>query len=564
VSEKDDSDAPATVRAGPGLLDSDVARLRDSVKPDPGEESFGGQFSLLGEAGSGGMGLVYEAIARDSGRRVAIKVITGLPSPNDRARFTAEAEVLERLDHPAIVDYVSHGVTKRGEPYLAMEWLVGESLTTRLARGAVSIADAVILGERVADALDHAHRAGVVHRDLKPSNIFLVDGKCEQAHLIDFGVAKVFDRDLTQTGQMIGTPGYMAPEQVRGEKTVDHRADLFSLGCVLYKALTGRAAFDGAEVMEVLARLLLEQPQPIEDLVIDTPPRLAHLVGSLLVKDPAKRLGDAAIACRELRAIREAIHAKDTTSLELKPREVPTPSLSTADTIGDTPRTRQRRRLWPLVAGGLVVVAAAIVVVFARGSSSSPRCDDTARSGCSALCKAGDADACFQLARTLHGNDLGIPIDHEAARVADTRACSLGNDAGCEASAVSLMGIIEKDTRDNPARKQERLAEIERLLSGACDRNFYPACRRLGKELSLGFGHGMTADPPRAFALVEKACDANEVAACRALRDMITDPNNGATPPLREQAKRVVAAACARQSDNDDVCGPPPTPVPPR
>src|SRR5262249_52263618 len=147
------SNAP-TLRAGRGgLADADVDRLRATIRAQPAEDTFDGRFEIVAEAGSGGMGRVYEAVDRDTGHRVAIKVVSGLPNPAHRARFAAEAEALERLDPPAIVDYVSHGVTTRGEPYLAMEWLVGESLAKRLTRGPLSVTETATLGARIADAL---------------------------------------------------------------------------------------------------------------------------------------------------------------------------------------------------------------------------------------------------------------------------------------------------------------------------------------------------------------------------------------------------------------------------
>ncbi|HEU0033475.1 MAG TPA: protein kinase [Kofleriaceae bacterium] len=537
-----------------GLGDSDVARLRSSIQAVPDEATFGGRFDLQGQAGSGGMGLVYEAIDRDSGRRVAIKVITGLPSPDDHARFASEAEALERLDHPAIVDYVTHGETSRGEPYIAMEWLVGESLQMRLAHGALPVAEAVVMAERIADALAHAHAHGIVHRDLKPSNIFLVDGKPEQAHLIDFGVAKLADRDLTNTGQMIGTPGYMAPEQVRGEKTVDRRADLFALGCVLYRALAGRAPFEGAEVMEVLARLLLEHPPAITELVPDVPPRLAHLIGSLLAKDPASRLGDAAIARDELVAIGEALVARDARALGHLPSEVPTPPPHDLDTFVATPRGRsayQRTRTAitiAAIAGVLALVAVLVTVIsMLRREPADDACTDAVRAGCRAACDRDDADACLRLAETLHDNNLGIPIDHEAARAADTKACRLGKAAGCRNAAISHFATTKKlDLPAGDPRRIARLREAERLMQQACDRDDFDACRRLGKEYSQGYGQ-LVPDPAKAFALVEKACRGKNAAACNALFDMVNDPNNGATPELREGARRVRDEACAQK-----------------
>jgi serine/threonine protein kinase len=540
----EDDEAPPTVRAG--LKNSDVERLRASFPPEAG--TFGEGFEILGEAGAGGMGYVYEAIDRDSGGRVALKVIAKLPSPSDRARFNAEAEVLERLAHPAIVNYVRHGVTARGEPYLAMEWLVGESLSVRLQRGPLSLAETVMLGERIADALAHAHAAGIVHRDLKPSNIFLVDGKVEQAHLIDFGVAKVANQDLTQTGQMVGTPGYMAPEQVRGEKTVDRRADLFALGCVLYRALTGRAPFEGVEIMEILARLLLEQPPALEELVPDVPPRLVHLLGSMMAKDPARRLGDAKLASSELRAIREAIIGADASALELRPEMIPAPSLATLvePTISASPRVRariRRRTLALIIALGIAAIASTAAIVMLLREPSWPACSLTTPLTCVDRCNAGDADACYIHARTLHKNDLGIRIDHEAARVADKRACSLGNDKGCYEAAASLLRLA-KNAPPEDAVAPVRRGEAAKLLALACDRNYHDACRELGKQYSVCCGQ-LEPDPVKAFALVEKSCRNDLISGCNALHDMIK--NKAGTPELRAHALEVYRAACARK-----------------
>jgi TPR repeat protein len=535
-----DEDGPTVPE--PALANRDVQRLRDSVKKLAGDDTFGGRFTLIGEAGSGGMGVVYEAKDRDSGRRVAIKIITGLAGPNERARFAAEAEVLERLDHPAIVDYVDHGLTADGEPYIAMEWLVGESLATRLERGRLSVAETAILGARIADALVHAHANGVVHRDLKPSNVLLVEGKLEEAHLIDFGVAKHGDRDLTHTGQMIGTPGYMAPEQVRGDKSVGASADLFALGCVLYKALTTRDAFSGAEVMEVLARLLLEDPPLVESLAPDVPPRLAHLIGSLLSKDPKKRLSDAALVSSELRAIQSALAAHDTSELALRPDEVPTPALQA--------NLRARPPLWiVLIASSALLVAIVTLVIVFVARDADPdvaRCDATEKAGCQSRCDANDAPACHLLAVALHAKS-----DHEGARLADARACRLGENRGCYFGADSLIKTAKRyEVGDQ--RRVGLLAEAERLLQTGCERGDSESCRELGKQVSKSVGL-FAPDPVKSFALVEKACVANNVKACTALARMVADPDNGATPEMRAHATEVRNAACARLADLD--CG---------
>src|SRR5262249_11145929 len=152
---------------------------------------------------------------------------------------------------PGIVRYISHGSTGAGVRYLVMEWLEGIDLSAYLsAHGALPIGDAVAVVRRVAEALSAAHQRGVVHRHIKPSNIFLASSTTESVRILDFGIARVANQAAsTKTGIVVGTPGYMAPEQARGERELDARADVFSLGCVLFECLTGRAAFIGEHIM---------------------------------------------------------------------------------------------------------------------------------------------------------------------------------------------------------------------------------------------------------------------------------------------------------------------------
>lgn len=262
------------------------------------------RFEIEGFAGSGGMGSVYRALDRFTGHPVALKVLRARGGL-EVERFAREAQVLAELSHPAIVRFVAHGRTLDDEPYLALEWIDGENLADRLARAGLTVAESLILGARVAEALGAAHRRGVVHRDVKPSNLLLAGGRVEDVKVVDFGIARTGsgDRTLTQTGAMIGTPGYMAPEQARGEKRVDARVDVFALGCVLFRCLTGKKPFDADDAMATLLKLVLEDAPRLGDFCSEAPPELEALVARMLTKDPAGRPADGAEVARAIEAI---------------------------------------------------------------------------------------------------------------------------------------------------------------------------------------------------------------------------------------------------------------------
>ncbi len=257
-------------------------------------ETIDGRFDLVRLAGEGGMGRVYEAVDRLTGGAVALKVLRDAAGQTS-GRFSRESRLLAALRHPGVVRYVAHGTTASGEPYLAMEWLTGETLSARLKRAGLSVADGIALALAIARALGAVHRAGVVHRDLKPSNVFLIEGAPERPVLIDFGIARAPDaeRRLTGAGVMIGTPGYMAPEQVRGELRVDARADVFSLGCVLFRCLTGRDAFPGGDSLSDTFKVLLDEPPRVCSLRPSVPLALDALVARMLAKERAARPPDA-------------------------------------------------------------------------------------------------------------------------------------------------------------------------------------------------------------------------------------------------------------------------------
>lgn len=259
---------------------------------------FAERFYIERLAGQGGMGAVFQARDRKSGSPVALKVLhADAADPLEAKRFTAEAQTLAALHHPGIVRYISHGVSPAGQQFLAMEWLEGEDLNKRLARGPLSVRDSLRLIQYVASALAVAHQQGIVHRDLKPSNLFLIGGDLEQVKLIDFGIARRQDagQALTQTGALIGTPAYMAPEQVRGLRELTPAADVFALGSILYECLAGVLPFRSEHIPAVLVRILLEEPHPLSDYRPGVPAAVHALLSRMLAKDVSRRYASGGV-----------------------------------------------------------------------------------------------------------------------------------------------------------------------------------------------------------------------------------------------------------------------------
>ncbi|WP_234023850.1 serine/threonine-protein kinase PknK [Sorangium cellulosum] len=253
------------------------------------------------------MGTVYRAHDRVAGAPVALKIVR-LRTAIQAERFEREAALLASLVHPGIVRYIAHGSTPDGDRYLAMEWLDGEDLAARLARRVLPAGEGIALARRAADALAFAHARGVVHRDIKPSNLFLPGGDPERVTLVDFGIARASADAgrVTLTGGGVGTPGYMAPEQVDGRGAPDPRSDVFSLGCVLFECLTGYPAFASASPMAALGELLLKDAPRLRDFRSDLPAPLDQLVARMLSRVPDERPRDGAEVAAELDRIASA------------------------------------------------------------------------------------------------------------------------------------------------------------------------------------------------------------------------------------------------------------------
>lgn len=248
------------------------------------------RFRIERPIGSGGMGSVFLATDAVEGRAVAVKVLD-LCTEDALERFRREVHVLSTLSHPGIVRYVAHGETSARESFLVMELLQGEDLAQRLTRAGLSVEESLIVVRRAAEALAFAHDQGIVHRDVKPSNLFLVGGDVERVKVLDFGVARapLQTGALTRTGAMLGTVGYMAPEQAMGSRDLDTRADVFALGCVLFECLTGKPVFSGHHAIAVLAKLLSDEAPRLLESRADLSGALDDLCTRMLAKNRADR-----------------------------------------------------------------------------------------------------------------------------------------------------------------------------------------------------------------------------------------------------------------------------------
>jgi tetratricopeptide (TPR) repeat protein len=265
-------------------------------EPDS-ERRLGGRFAIEREVGRGGVGVVYRAFDLETKQIVALKVVAADAgvAPEEEARLEREGRLLANLDHPGIVKTVAFGVLEdTGLPYVAMEWLEGEDLAARQKRDPLNLAESLELTENVGQALEAAHEAGVIHRDIKPGNIFLCRGRGSalldcRPKLVDFGVAANTDAHIARTGDVVGTPAYMAPEQARGDAPIDARCDVYSLGATLFELLAGRPPHVGPNAIATLARLVTTAPPRLSELRPDVPTLVDALVCRMLETDPSSR-----------------------------------------------------------------------------------------------------------------------------------------------------------------------------------------------------------------------------------------------------------------------------------
>ena len=310
-----------------------------------------GNYRLVRLLGEGGMGMVFEAVHDGVGGKAAVKILRPEISmqANLAARFFNEARAANAIQHPGIVRVFDCGYTQNRAAYLTMEFLAGESLRSRLDRARkLSLTDTVRLGRQIASALVASHRTGIVHRDLKPDNVMLVadpelpDG--ERVKVLDFGIAKMAENlggrpNATDSNMVMGTPLYMSPEQCKGAKLVTDRADVYSLGIMMYQMLAGRPPFIAEAAGELLIMQVTEPVPPLDGFVPGTEPSFVHLIHSMLAKESTTRPSmDAVMAALqqiEKRALAAQSADQDSTQrlspVQLRSSIVPTPKQASGD-----------------------------------------------------------------------------------------------------------------------------------------------------------------------------------------------------------------------------------------
>jgi serine/threonine protein kinase len=394
-----------------------------------------GRFRIDARIGAGGMGVVFRARDEKAGDApVAIKVLEA-SSPTRLERARRESATLAQLANPAIVTHVADGLTRDGHVYVAMEWIDGVSVADHLLDAGFSLREAIAVIRQVAGALAAAHRAGIVHRDVKPANILLAGRRLDAVKLIDFGVAWLADATfvLTRSGTAIGTPGYMAPEQARGERQLSPAVDVFGLGCTLYECATGRPAFSGTLRAAVLAKVLYAEPPPLAGRCPEAPVAMVRALERMLDKDPRARLadGDAVVAC--LDAIGEVVDGprrrasapaeQPTATSAITVHRLVMASAGPLDDDGAPPPDEKRTEVQAIASrwyGELTMIAGGAIAIRFAGTSDDV---DRRAEGCAADIRG--ALAGWSVVVSPASPDVGVAIDGGTSELAAVATAAL-------------------------------------------------------------------------------------------------------------------------------------------
>ncbi len=292
-------------------------------------------YRILGKLGEGGMGVVYKAEDTKLKRTIALKFFTPqmMGTDEDKTRFILEAQAAAALDYPNICTVYEIDEAE-GHTFIAMPYVDGQSLEEKVGAGVLETQEAIDIAIEIAEGLREAHEKGIIHRDIKSANIMITSRG--QVKIMDFGLAKLAGRTrLTKTATIMGTVAYMSPEQASGEATIDNRTDIWSLGVVLYKMLTGNPPFDAPSDAAVIHKIIYEEPEPVSKLRSDIPPALEQSIRKMLQKNPQERYEDAAALLSDLRAIRAGAAPK------IETREKPSPSIAVLPFVDMSPAKDQ-------------------------------------------------------------------------------------------------------------------------------------------------------------------------------------------------------------------------------
>ncbi len=482
--------------------DAPLDFLQASTKP--GSLGRLGHYEVLEVLGWGGFGIVLKAFDELLQRVVAVKVMApqlAATSPA-RKRFLREARASAAVRHENVV--AIYNVEEQPIPYLVMEFIAGETVQQRLDRvGPLDAAEAVRMGRQIAEGLGAAHAMGLIHRDVKPANILLESG-ADRVKITDFGLARAADdASLTQSGVIAGTPMYMAPEQAKGE-VIDHRADLFSLGSVLYVMCSGRPPFRASTTLAVLKRVAEETPRPIREIIPEVPEWLCAIISKLHAKEPEDRFASAKEVADVL--ARFVAVPQGQGGAPSLPHLVPK--------AGRPRRDRTVRPRWLVPAGAAVLMACLLLVVFLLVNMLRPSHGEPSANP--------KAPVVFQVEANRPWQDTGVDVAEGQAVVLSPQGtwrkgeqtCSAGGLEGApreraalpEAPLLCLLVRIGDEPAPAPVLKHDvfKPKRSGRLFVQANDLDL--ADDGNGLQLTITGGlHTGDAVPPPAPTLVQAA-----------------------------------------------------------
>lgn len=485
----------------------------------PGELGRLNGYRILRILGSGGMGLVLEGEDIRLKRRVALKVMKQAVARKEqnRQRFVFEAEAAARVEHDHIVPIFQVG-EENGVPFIAMPFLKGEPLDARLKRGRMETPEIIHIGRQIAEGLAAAHAHGLIHRDIKPGNIWLEDAgsrhqqyQSYRVRILDFGLARLSgdSTNLTQSGTIIGTPAYMAPEQARGRRDLDSRVDLWSLGCILYEMSTGQRPFPGSDTLAIFSALALDTPADPESLNPGIPGDLSQLIMKLLEKDPAKRIGSADEVAATLRSMQpEGTTVVVVNTLVSAEASVFAGLVDSAAAVKPTPRARKlEAKTQPRSPVKKWIVAASLLLLLMGGGLAAYQIIFQTKDGTLVVEVDDDADIRFakgelkifdsagKLAYTLKPSEKNKLLPPGSYRVEvvgadglkiDTEKFEIVRDGKAtvrvySAPPMQVAKTQKVDVPSPPITDQERQAALKlypyatlRVSSGTFDRWIYP------------------------------------------------------------------------------------------